>query len=475
MVVAEHNKEQKVEEKHEELLPFYVYQWMDVKDTNGKWIESQVMKIDRQTNKILIHYKGWPQKFDEWLSEHDMDRIALLHMHTRSWPPYEMKCGTGNLVDVQDTTEKWLVAQVVEESPACGNRAMMVKVRYSGWDSRYDEWLNRSSYRLAPLHTFTAPVILPSSQPSNSASTRALPSPAISPRQPDVVNEEEKFRALLKAKLGCEIIEQEGDGNCLFRSVAHQVYGDPRGFAVLRQKCVEYIEKEAGFFEPYISGVFSEYVARMKCDGVWGDHVEVQAMSEMYRRPVQIFAYSATPLKTYNANLRSPAIRLSYHFRSHYNSMAPTAQILTSKVGEWEDMAIRQATHDDDISRARMESDLELTDGQQVRAVLDESRRAFDHQEGSDFDAAVRASLLDSQHEAQERERLELEEAQVAAVLKTSKPEKPMGGQESGWAPEIESGLELGFPLDLCIEAYSIFTNGECCMDNMVAYMAGST
>lgn len=30
----------------------------------------------------------------------------------------------------------------------------------------------------------------------------------------------------------------------------------------------------------------------MRQDGEWGDHVEIQAMSEIYGRPVHIYAYS---------------------------------------------------------------------------------------------------------------------------------------------------------------------------------------
>lgn len=31
----------------------------------------------------------------------------------------------------------------------------MVKVRYFGWSSKFDEWINMESPRLAPLHTKT--------------------------------------------------------------------------------------------------------------------------------------------------------------------------------------------------------------------------------------------------------------------------------------------------------------------------------
>jgi hypothetical protein len=37
---------------------------------------------------------------------------------------------------------------------------------------------------------------------------------------------------------------------------------------------------------------FENYVAKMRTDGEWGDHVEIQAMSEIYNRPIEIYAYN---------------------------------------------------------------------------------------------------------------------------------------------------------------------------------------
>ena len=48
------------------------------------------------------------------------------------------------------------------------------------------------------------------------------------------------LRALERHDL--EVVAMEGDGNCLFRSVSHQVYGDARHFALVRQKWSEWEE-----------------------------------------------------------------------------------------------------------------------------------------------------------------------------------------------------------------------------------------
>ena len=126
----------------------------------------------------------------------------------------------------------------------------------------------------------------------------------------------------------------EGDGNCLFRAVSDQIYqGNQNLHDLIRQSCMDYIESEKAFFVQFIVGGeqdFDQYVERKRMNGVWGDDVELQALSEIYERPIEIYAYRAEPMRTFHeedqaiggASLgpRNP-IRLSYHGNEHYNSI----------------------------------------------------------------------------------------------------------------------------------------------------------
>jgi hypothetical protein len=49
-----------------------------------------------------------------------------------------------------------------------------------------------------------------------------------------------EFRVALK-KRGLELREQEGDGNCLFRAVSLQVYGDPSMHGDVRKQCLDFM------------------------------------------------------------------------------------------------------------------------------------------------------------------------------------------------------------------------------------------
>ena len=64
----------------------------------------------------------------------------------------------------------------------------------------------------------------------------------------------------------------------------------------------------------------------------WGDDVELEALSQIYGRPVEIYKGGNKPLKTFheneyfsgcktnkNYNYSLMPIRLSYHKKNHYN------------------------------------------------------------------------------------------------------------------------------------------------------------
>ena len=43
-----------------------------------------------------------------------------------------------------------------------------------------------------------------------------------------------------------------GDGNCLFRAIAYQVYGEEDMYHFLREKCMDYIFACRGYFKDFI-------------------------------------------------------------------------------------------------------------------------------------------------------------------------------------------------------------------------------
>ncbi len=51
--------------------------------------------------------------------------------------------------------------------------------------------------------------------------------------------------------------------------------------------------KNRDFFQQFVTEDFSKYIERKRVDSVHGNHVELQAISEMYNRPIEIYIYDA--------------------------------------------------------------------------------------------------------------------------------------------------------------------------------------
>lgn len=151
---------------------------------------------------------------------------------------------------------------------------------------------------------------------------------------------EVQFRERL-AKSGYICERMAADGNCLFRALSHQVYGDADKHLELRNACCDYMLSagQREHLENFVDGDFEKYVAKMRKPQTWGGNLEIEAMQEMFDRPVDILnAESAanagtfkkdftapnipeTPRSSVGADERVAALKISYHGQSHYNSI----------------------------------------------------------------------------------------------------------------------------------------------------------
>ncbi len=67
---------------------------------------------------------------------------------------------------------------------------------------------------------------------------------------------------------------------------------------------MDYILNEKEYFKDFIIGGdiknVEAYVAKKRQDKIWGDDIEIQALSEIYNRPIEIYAYSKEPMRTFH-------------------------------------------------------------------------------------------------------------------------------------------------------------------------------
>jgi len=207
---------------------------------------------------------------------------------------------------------------------------------------------------------------------------------------------EQQFHTSLSHR-NLQIKQVQGDGNCLFRAISDQIYGEESFHRAIRRVCMDYIELESDFFKNFIvQGAnpmkFREYIVKKREDGIWGDDIEIQAASEIYNRSVEIFAYSDVPMRTFHESAgfgsRLTPIRLSYHGNSHFNSIVLNNNAknegFKEKYGRIEDLAIKRAKDRRENKQNREKEIKELSISRtdftkrDLETALQESLRVFE-------------------------------------------------------------------------------------------------
>lgn len=293
----------------------------------------------------------------------------------------------------------------------------------------------------------------------------------------DDVERERLFEIEIKRAKGFEVKRMIEDGNCLFRAIADQVYGDPEAYDMARQMCIDYMEKERDHFSQFITESFASYCKRKRRDKVYGNNLEIQAFAEMFNRPIHIYSYSLEPLNIFHGGYSTdtPPIRLSYHHGNHYNSLVDPRRLtigaglgLSSLQGVAnvdKDLvkAAIKAQQDQQIDNAllaegRFYSDLELTEKEIERMVMEASRAEYIAQDRSrhqqlDFRDVSKSAAEPSSSGARSSRNADGRERVISnSVLSDS----------------MQIVLAMGFSYLQAIEAYSIFGDD---VDSMVCYL----
>ena len=120
----------------------------------------------------------------------------------------------------------------------------------------------------------------------------------------------------------------KGDGNCQFRSLADQLFGTPDRHVEVRRIVIAQLTRNADDYSVFVPDDYSDYVRKMSKDGEWGDHLTLQAASDVYGRRICV-------LSTYEKNflieitpksMRHPRVLwLSFWAEVHYNSIYPAS------------------------------------------------------------------------------------------------------------------------------------------------------
>ncbi|XP_039012904.1 OVARIAN TUMOR DOMAIN-containing deubiquitinating enzyme 6-like isoform X1 [Hibiscus syriacus] len=290
---------------------------------------------------------------------------------------------------------------------------------------------------------------------------------------------ERQFEIDIRRAKGLEVKRMLEDGNCLFRAVADQVYGDSETYDLIRQMCIDYMEREMDHFSQFITEGFTSYCKRKRRDKVYGNNAEIQAMSEMYNRPIHIYSYSIEPINIFHGsyNTDTPPIRLSYHHGNHYNSLVDPRRLTVgaglgfsclrgANVDKDQVKAAIKSQQDQQIDNAllaegRFYSDLELTEKEIERMVMEASRAEY--LANDKFNPQVGCKELSTS----------TAEPSSSGARPSGSETKLEGPKEQGLQNSVlSSGMQLllsmGFSYLQAKEAYNIFGDD---VDSMVCYL----
>ena len=119
---------------------------------------------------------------------------------------------------------------------------------------------------------------------------------------------------------GFEIVEMNADGNCMFRSLSDQVFGDyGSNHVVVRNSICDYMVANKDDFQLFLvfgddddeneeetkeeedtdAKNFEHYIATMRADGEWGGNLELVAASRLFQRRIQIYPTSTVGITAY--------------------------------------------------------------------------------------------------------------------------------------------------------------------------------
>ncbi|XP_065674688.1 deubiquitinase OTUD6B isoform X4 [Hydra vulgaris] len=148
--------------------------------------------------------------------------------------------------------------------------------------------------------------------------------------------EASQFEKLLFER-NLKIIEINPDGNCLYNSIAFLFNGSTTedGMLQLRERTSSYMLEHIEDFLPFstnnVTGdimeedEYTKYCHDIRYTNLWGGQLELRAISQIYKQPIEILQASNPPLMIGEEYDKQP-IRISYHrhqygLGEHYNAV----------------------------------------------------------------------------------------------------------------------------------------------------------
>ena len=134
------------------------------------------------------------------------------------------------------------------------------------------------------------------------------------------------FRERLR-EYGKVEIPIDDDGNCQFRALADQLFGDQERHAELRAAAINQLRSKPEYYKAFVHDAdWDSYVRRMEQDREWGDQVTLQAVTDAHKVTAHVFSSDPNqrqfpivlPSRYHDVD---QIVSLSHHPEIHYNSV----------------------------------------------------------------------------------------------------------------------------------------------------------
>lgn len=174
-------------------------------------------------------------------------------------------------------------------------------------------------------------------------------------------------------------------------------------------------------YSGFVEENFDAYLDRIQLNGEVGDHPEIQAMAELYNRPILVYAADSGAVTEFRCGVDqannearkdddSPPIRVLYVNGNHYNSIVdvtrPSVGVGLGLAGL---VAPAVSLEEQTVARAKEASELEETEKKLVAAVIMEHG-----------DAEAERELMEQALREDARQRAEDEARLFAEAMKAS-------------------------------------------------------
>lgn len=115
------------------------------------------------------------------------------------------------------------------------------------------------------------------------------------------------------------------DGNCFFRAISDQIYGNQDEHIRLRTEACDYLCANKTQFSEFVTGDYTSFVTKMRTANEWADHVAMLALAQSRKKNILILEYSKKEKEYHDYNKIEidkdfGDFLVSYHNGRHYNS-----------------------------------------------------------------------------------------------------------------------------------------------------------